>query len=405
MDERDGKRETWQIPQEMAECCRDAHKGAFRSAALMDLGKGTVSLAVGWPPVSEQAYGSTCIAHAVAMLVAYAEKPEDPPRLSAQFLFDMVKRNEDEWIGRNLESVRNGLEPDEEFRLAYKGPYERLQTTIRANGGPTSAVSVRMIGQFEAQLRGVTGVSAGSMLHRCFEVVREQGICGEDLRPASSVQRVSAASRLGEAGMPQHILRDALRHRVTNGLTLLEHPNNVNEIRKALAGAEGMRPMPVCAAVDIFEGCVGGTFAFPEITEEGTSANRPLGLHEVLVVGYEDDETEPGGGRFTVRNSWGAKWGEDGYGKMPYAYLETFCHEAGTIRVRATAGRLPAAAGRAPGTGGGVCSVCGKTYFGESALKYRCEEPGCEERICFDCRARKNARRCQKHASPLPKTT
>jgi len=40
------------------------------------------------------------------------------------------------------------------------------------------------------------------------------------------------------------------------------------------------------------------------------------GGHAVLAVGY-DDATQ----RFTVRNSWGAAWGLDGYFTMPYAYL------------------------------------------------------------------------------------
>jgi C1A family cysteine protease len=41
-----------------------------------------------------------------------------------------------------------------------------------------------------------------------------------------------------------------------------------------------------------------------------------VGGHAVLAVGY-DDRAE----RFVVRNSWGARWGEGGYGTMPYAYL------------------------------------------------------------------------------------
>ena len=32
-----------------------------------------------------------------------------------------------------------------------------------------------------------------------------------------------------------------------------------------------------------------------------------------------------------MRNSYGEDWGEGGYGKMPYAYLECFALEAGTI--------------------------------------------------------------------------
>ena len=41
-----------------------------------------------------------------------------------------------------------------------------------------------------------------------------------------------------------------------------------------------------------------------------------IGGHAVVAVGYEDARQ-----RFIVRNSWGTKWGMDGYFTMPYEYL------------------------------------------------------------------------------------
>jgi len=42
-----------------------------------------------------------------------------------------------------------------------------------------------------------------------------------------------------------------------------------------------------------------------------------LGGHAVMAVGYDQVRE-----RFIVRNSWGARWGVDGYCYMPYAYLD-----------------------------------------------------------------------------------
>ena len=62
------------------------------------------------------------------------------------------------------------------------------------------------------------------------------------------------------------------------------------------------------------------------------------GGHAMCLVGYQDMPQNPelGGGRFIVRNSWGATWGIEspfgaGYGTIPYAYLSRFGTEAYTI--------------------------------------------------------------------------
>ena len=59
------------------------------------------------------------------------------------------------------------------------------------------------------------------------------------------------------------------------------------------------------------------------------SAEKQLGGHAVLAVGYEDSSQA-----FIVRNSWGADWGIKGYFTMPYPYLlqGTLASDFWTIR-------------------------------------------------------------------------
>ena len=55
-----------------------------------------------------------------------------------------------------------------------------------------------------------------------------------------------------------------------------------------------------------------GILKLPEPDEE------LVGGHAVLAVGYSDATRY-----ITVRNSWGANWGQKGYFQMPYAYIES----------------------------------------------------------------------------------
>jgi predicted phage tail protein len=48
-----------------------------------------------------------------------------------------------------------------------------------------------------------------------------------------------------------------------------------------------------------------------------------VGDHAILIVGYEDNSTYPGGGYFRVKNSWSPSWGEDGFFRIAYSELNS----------------------------------------------------------------------------------
>ena len=173
-----------------------------------------------------------------------------------------------------------------------------------------------------------------SLLRSCFKAVETKGVCRHALWPYAAAAATPVFGKPEATVFPPGTHEDAQKRRVLSGLYLLGTPNNVDEIRGILAGMNGRRPMPVCVTVDTFDGCDGGTFAFPETREADgqlVSASAWQGRHGLLLAGYVDEAAYAGGGYFIVRNSYGEEWGEGGYGKMPYAYLECFALEAGTI--------------------------------------------------------------------------
>ncbi len=81
-----------------------------------------------------------------------------------------------------------------------------------------------------------------------------------------------------------------------------------------------------------------GFTVYSSIAQAGTTGRIPypgqgekvLGGHAMLVIGYDDNlkiaNTNTGTstkGALLVRNSWGAGWGDHGYGALPYDYVTT----------------------------------------------------------------------------------
>lgn len=55
--------------------------------------------------------------------------------------------------------------------------------------------------------------------------------------------------------------------------------------------------------------------------------------HAVTLVGYRSDKGDPTSLRFVFKNSWGNKWGLNGYGWVTYAYLQQHLHAAVVLDV------------------------------------------------------------------------
>ena len=314
-----------------AEYLRAMRDGRYRPPARRP--PASVSLVDRMPPVIyQQALRGTCVANAVTALLEYYG--DCKTRLSVQYLYSATKEIEREGLERNLAHVRTGEPLDPGFESVLHAQLQQLRLMANANGGMDAPAVQPYLQRFEDALRARFEAEGGSLLRSCFKAVETKGVCRHALWPYAAAAATPVFGKPEATVFPPGTHEDAQKRRILSGLYLLGTPNNVDEIRGILAGVNGRRPMPVCVTVDTFDGCDGGTFAFPETREADgqlVSAVPWQGRHGLLLVGYEDEAAYAGGGYFIVRNSYGEEWGDGGYGKMPYAYLECFALEAGTI--------------------------------------------------------------------------
>lgn len=104
------------------------------------------------------------------------------------------------------------------------------------------------------------------------------------------------------------MLADALKYQA---LVYRAVPQTLTGIKSALLGG-----YPVSFGFTVYESFESAAVAASGEVPMPTTAEKTLGGHAVLAVGFDDPSQ-----RFIVRNSWGTGWGMSGYFTMPYAYL------------------------------------------------------------------------------------
>jgi C1A family cysteine protease len=152
----------------------------------------------------------------------------------------------------------------------------------------------------ERDMEGSVDYDSGAYIRDGIKSVAKLGTCTEDhwpydiskftLRPPDSAYALAAKDRVAKYYRVGHTLQAML-----------------NCIATGFPFVFGI------SVYDSFMNASNGDVPMPKKTES------LLGGHAMLVVGY--DETSK---RFKIRNSWGPGWGDQGYGTLPFAYLENY---------------------------------------------------------------------------------
>jgi C1A family cysteine protease len=152
----------------------------------------------------------------------------------------------------------------------------------------------------ERVIEGTVDEDSGAMIRDGIKSVSKQGAPHEELWPYDISKFRSKPST--------RAYQDAMKHRAI----LYQRLNQtLQDLKGCLADG-----YPFVFGFSVYESFESDAVAKTGNMPMPKPKEKLLGGHAVLAVGY-DDATE----RFTVRNSWGPKWGMAGYFTMPYAYM------------------------------------------------------------------------------------
>ncbi len=154
-----------------------------------------------------------------------------------------------------------------------------------------------------ARCKARDGLAApGTYPRVALQVLLEEGICSEKTWP---YERLGDDVRPNQP--PERAMFEAKQWRISGYARADDAPDPVEEVKAAI-----VEQGPVVAAVLVTQSFVdvgrGGVIPLP--------AGRVLGGHAVVLAGYSDKV-----GAFRLYNSWGRKWGQDGWHWLPYEFV------------------------------------------------------------------------------------
>jgi C1A family cysteine protease len=152
----------------------------------------------------------------------------------------------------------------------------------------------------ERVIEGTVRSDSGAQIRDGIKSVASQGACPEPDWPYV-ISKFAVKP-------PATAYKDAALDRAVSYLSIVQ---DLNQMKGCLASG-----FPFVFGFTVYE-----SFETAVVAKTGHApmpgwAERPVGGHAVMAVGYDDSS-----GWFIARNSWGTAWGMKGYFTLPYAYL------------------------------------------------------------------------------------
>ena len=180
---------------------------------------------------------------------------------------------------------------------------------------------------YEIKLVDGAAASCGTWQVKAVPALSARGQCREAVWPY-----LNALPCNNHGPVPASARPDGLSYRLA---TLAVPARNVAQYKLQMS-----RQRPVTISIPVYN----SWYASAAVRTTGRITMRigneaVIGGHAVILVGYVDTASSPGGGYFIVRNSWGTTgFGSAcpfgaGYGTIPYQYITNDCYEAYTAVV------------------------------------------------------------------------
>jgi len=215
------------------------------------------------------------------------------------------------------EGIHRGIHVKENFPSRFDWREKDIMTPVKHQMNLGSCGVFAAVAVFESLIKKETGkavdlaeqqiingsrdfVPSGISSVDAMKYIKQNGLVLEERLPYQDKK----TDKMPE-GPPDYILTD-YQYVVTDKLALSD---KIITIKQAV-----LKYGPVATNMIFYQDLdryKGGVYNYDGISEE-------LGGHWVVIVGWQDDPDVKNGGYWICRNSWGEKWGENGYFNIAY---------------------------------------------------------------------------------------
>lgn len=154
----------------------------------------------------------------------------------------------------------------------------------------------------ERDIEGTTNEDAGAMIRTGIDVITDLGAARE--------RRWPYIERNWSVRPPAKAYSDAGDYQVLHGYKV--ENTDGRSIRLALSNG-----YPVVFGAYLYSG-IDRVSIWKTTLDMPSKGERPLGGHCMVIVGHDDQSQ-----LYTVRNSWGVRWADNGHFYIPYAYIHS----------------------------------------------------------------------------------